>query len=174
MRSPSTNSTVDDAMSIRCRSFRCPPVLRIVAGGVMLVAVVVLGCGPQPTSGVVRGRVSIGGRPLPGGMIGFHSTQDATRWSAGQIAVDGTYLVPDAPLGPCTVTIDTTMLKGRPRLSNATAADGPTPGGLPGGSGVVAQEPEFVPIRQQFISVAQSPLSAAITAGENRFDFTVD
>lgn len=148
--------------------------IRIVPVAFILVAAVAVGCGPPPTSGVVRGRVSIGDRSLPGGMIGFHSTQDAARWSAGQIAVDGTYLVPDAPLGPCTVTIDTTMLKDRPRFSAAAAADGPTPGGLPGGSGIVAQEPEFVPIRQQFGSIDQSPLSATITAGENRCDFSVE
>lgn len=174
MRSPSTSSVIARAMRIGIRHFRWSLISRSVVVAAVLVMGVAVGCGPPPTSGVVRGRVSVGDRPLSGGVIGFHSTQDAARWSAGQIAVDGTYLVPDAPLGPCAVTIDTSMLKDRPRFSDAAATTGPTPGGLPGGSGVVAQEPEYVPIRKQFSNVDQSPLSATVMVGANSFDFGVE
>lgn len=153
---------------------RWPVTPGTMAACVMLGLVLVFGCGPPPTSGVVRGTVSIGGQPLPGGVIGFHAMHDASRWSAGQIAPDGTYLVPDAPLGPCTVSIDTSLLKDRPRCSDATVTTGPTPGGLPGGSGAVAPEPEYTPIREQFSSIDQSPLSAAVVVGENSFDFSVE
>lgn len=161
-------------MSIGSIRLCCGVVTRTSIVGLILASVGMLGCSPSPTSAVIRGTVSVGGRPLPGGVIGFHSTSDAARWSAGQIGADGVYLVPDAPLGPCMVTIDTTMLKDRPRISDAGETSGPTPGGLPGGSGLMLQEPHYVPIHEQFMRSDKSPLSATVVVGENSFDFTVE
>ncbi len=109
------------------------------------------GCGPPATKAVVRGTVSIAGKALPGGLIAFYSTSDPTRRSAGRIDGDGSYLVPDAPVGP-----------------------GPTPGGLQGGSGLPPVTTKFVAIDSSFSDLATTPLTAEVAPWENSFDFAVE
>lgn len=148
---------------------RCAVVLLV------LTVFVVVGCGPPPSQAVVRGSVVVAGKPLPGGLIGFHLRSDPDRWSAGRIDPDGTYLVPDAPIGPCAVTTDTAMLRGRrqpPPLGPVLT--GLTPGGLPGGSGLEPQNIAFVAIDKKFSDKATSPLAAEVTGGENSIDFAVE
>lgn len=151
----------------------------VQARWLLLVAAItagLVGCGPPATKAVVRGTVSIAGKALPGGLIAFYSTSDPTRRSAGRIDGDGSYLVPDAPVGPCKVTVDTAMLRGRRESppSSGPVANGPTPGGLPGGSGLPPVTTTFVAIDSRFSDSATTPLTAEVAPGENSFDFTVE
>jgi len=144
--------------------------------GVAAITAGLVGCGAPATKAVVRGTVSIAGKALPGGLIGFHSTTDPTRWSAGRIDGDGSYLVPDAPVGPCKVTVDTAMLRGRrpPPPPSGPTVTGPTPGGLPGGSGLPPVTTKFVAIDSRFSDSASTPLTVEVAPGENSFAFTVE
>jgi len=146
-------------------------------GALLTVGVFVMtGCGKPATKAVVRGDVTVAGKPLTGGLIGFYSANDPSRWSSGRIDGQGHYLVPDAPLGDCRVTVDTTMLRQRNRqrspLGEVTTE--PTPGGLPGGSGLPPDEMVYVEIDKKFSENATTTLTAEVTHGENRLDFTVE
>ena len=140
-----------------------------------------------PPSGAVTGKVTIDGQPVTGGSIRFHPvTADAkSRTSGGVIGADGSYSVPDAPLGACTVTIDTGATKGA--ATKNAAAIGPSadvmkkmqgpPAGMPamgGGNGagfVSGTKP--VPIEASYASPATTPLKADVKRGANTFNFEV-
>ena len=74
------------------------------------------GCsgGGGPPSGGVTGKVTVDGQPVTGGSIRFYpvSADSKSKASGGVIGPDGSYAVPDAPLGACTVTVDTGATKG--------------------------------------------------------------
>jgi len=74
----------------------------------------------------VHGKVTLAGKgPLGGGNIQFVSVADPTKVGGGLIKPDGSYMVPDAPVGDCKVVIDNTHLD--PNANKGT--------GLPGGGG---------------------------------------
>lgn len=83
--------------------------LTLIAVG--LGAMLVLsGCGSDRRASV-SGKVTVAGKgPLPGGNIRFISVADPNKIGGGQIKADGTYEVPDAPVGECKVVIDNTHL----------------------------------------------------------------
>ena len=72
-----------------------------------------LGCGAEQkveeNRTVVAGSIMFDGKPLPAGSISFGSSADA-RGSTAQIK-DGSYAIDRVPLGPNTVTIDTTAVQ---------------------------------------------------------------
>ncbi len=161
------------------------PTRRTVASA--LAIVLIAGCnGGSPPSGSVAGKVTIGGQPLTGGSIKFHATSaDAkVKVSGGVIAADGSYSVPDAPIGACKVTIDTGVRSGdKAKASPAgPGADvmkkmqGP-PAGMPamgGGMGPgFASGEKAVPIEAEFSAVTTTPLSADIKRGPNSLNFEV-
>jgi len=63
-----------------------------------------LGCGPDFKSrGVVKGKVTFGGKNLTAGNIMFHRADKVT--SSGTIDKDGNYVMNDAPVGDVKITI---------------------------------------------------------------------
>lgn len=147
---------------------------RVVVMLVVLGLTVCSGCGPPPTTALVRGRVTIGGDPLPGGLIRFFSSESekAARWSGGAIEADGSYAVPDAPLGRCTVTVDTSNLKNLPAPRPvAKMADGSLPPGTPDPS---QPKTAYRPIAAKFSAAATSPLAVEVKQGKNVIDLQVE
>jgi hypothetical protein len=59
-------------------------------------------------------KVTIDGQSVTGGSIRCHPTAADTKSkpSGGVIGADGSYSVPDAPVGACKVTVDTGLAKG--------------------------------------------------------------
>jgi len=79
----------------------------------------------------VSGKITVSGKgPLPGGNIRFVSVADPNRVGGALIKPDGTYEVPDAPLGECKVVVDNTHLD--PNANKGTAPGTPGTGGMPG------------------------------------------
>lgn len=139
---------------------------RAVLIGMVAFIGLVAGCGRPPTTAVVRGRVSVAGEPLSGGLIRFYARDTPARWSGATIEADGTYAVPDVPLGECVITVDTSNLKGLPRPQRvATASDA---------GDASAPQPEYRPIAAQYADVKSSPLAVEVKPGGNVHDFQVD
>ncbi|WP_439622598.1 hypothetical protein [Gemmata sp.] len=84
--------------------------LRTFARGTALAVLVgsALGCSQEP--GAVSGEVTIGGKPLPGGVISFHSEVGSSPVVNAPIK-DGKYTVSGVPSGNAIVTV------GNPRPS---------------------------------------------------------
>jgi hypothetical protein len=134
-----------------------------------LGCVACMGCGAPPTSAVVRGRVEFGTEPLPGGLIRFYSKTTAGRWSGATIEADGRYVVPDVPLGLCTVTVDTSNLKNIPAPRRLP--------GVPLPPGVVddaASQPVYRAVAPRFAAAQSSPLAVEVKPGENVHDIQVE
>lgn len=112
--------------------------IRLLPLAALLVAVA--GCGGDKRA-TVSGKVTVGGKgPLTGGNIRFVSVSDPNRSGGGLINPDGTYEVPDAPVGDCKVIIDNTHLdpdakKGGSLPGAAAGGMGPGPG-MPGPGGM--------------------------------------
>jgi hypothetical protein len=107
----------------------------------LVLAAAVAGCGGEKRV-AVSGKVTVGGKPLTGGSIRFVSVADPNRSGGGQIKADGTYEVPDAPVGECKVTIDNSHLdpaanktSGLPGMMGKGGA-GPGMKGMPAGPGM--------------------------------------
>ena len=102
------------------------------------------------------------------------------------IGADGSYSVPDAPLGACTVTIDTGATKGAATKNAAAAGPGADimkkmqgpPAGMPamgGGNGAgFVSGTKLVPIEAAYASPATTPLKADVKRGANTHDFKVE
>jgi hypothetical protein len=58
----------------------------------------------------VTGKVTIGGRPLPGGIIYFFRAEDNHDSATVYIRSDGTYETKSAPVGKCKVSVKTAHL----------------------------------------------------------------
>jgi len=128
-----------------------------------------MGCGRPPTSAVVRGRVVLGAEPLPGGLIRFYSDAAAGRWSGATIESDGSYVVPDVPLGRCTVTVDTSNLKNIPAPRRLPGV--PLP---PGVAAESASQSVYRAVAPRYAAVQSSPLTVEVKPGENAHDFQVE
>ena len=153
-----------------------------------LAIALIAGCngGGAPPSGSVSGKVTIDGKPLTGGSIRFHATSpDAkVKASGGVITADGSYIVPDAPIGPCKVTVDTGVRSGEkskvapagPSADVMKKMQGP-PAGMPamgGGAGPgFASGEKAMPIEAAYSSVSTTPLSADVKRGANAANFEV-
>lgn len=91
----------------------------------------------------VKGTITVAGKgPLPGGTIQFVSVADPTRIGTGQIRHDGTYEVPDAPVGECKVVIDNAHLDTASGMkSNPTGMKAGPPMGMKGAPGMPSGPP---------------------------------
>ena len=170
-----------------------PPVLfprRTIVATALLVCLLVClgGCsgGGAPPSGAVTGKVTIDGQPVTGGSIRFHPTaaDSKSKPSGGVIGADGSYSVPDAPIGACKVTVDTGLAKGAatknepkgPGAEVMKKMQGP-PAGMPamgGGNGagfVSGTKP--IAIEAAYASAATTPLTAEVKRGANTHNFEV-
>jgi hypothetical protein len=137
------------------------------------------GCTPAPTTGQVSGKVSVAGKgPLTGGTIIFVSAADAKRAGTGTIKPDGTYDVPNAPLGECKVTVDNLSLKGTAAMGapppSVSGQTGAVPKGLeiPTGMGAMGKG-TYIPIDPTFAKPESTSLKASVNKGTNTADFEV-
>jgi hypothetical protein len=137
------------------------------------------GCGPDYKSrGVVKGKVTTGNKNLTSGTVMFYGKNGIT--ASAPIGEDGTYLMPDAPLGECKVTVTVNALPfdpsvrarmkgGGPKMpqgpKDPNSSDGPTE--LPSG----AKAPStIVPIDAKYSNPDTSGLSFTVQKGENTYD----
>lgn len=157
-----------------------------------IVATALLAClggcsgGGGPPSGTVTGKVTIDGQPVTGGSIRFHPTATDTKSkpSGGVIGADGSYSVPDAPVGACKVTVDTGVAKGAPVKNEpkGPGADimkkmqGP-PAGMPamgGGNGPgFVSGTKAIPIEPTSPSTSTKPPCAEVKPAPKTFNFEV-
>ena len=123
---------------------------------------------------------------VAGGSIRFHPTaaDSKSKPSGGVIGADGSYSVPDAPIGACKVTVDTGLAKGAatknepkgPGADVMKKMQGP-PAGMPamgGGNGagfVSGTKP--IAIEAAYASAATTPLTAEVKRGANTHNFEV-
>ena len=72
-------------------------------------------CGYRPVvhadRATVSGRVTLAGKPLPGGSVTFISKSDPVKRVSGVLQADGTFVIGDVPLGEVLVAIDTEPMK---------------------------------------------------------------
>jgi hypothetical protein len=73
------------------------------------VLLLVVGCGG---TGNVGGKVTFKGQPLPGGMVTLQSTEGGEIRTYPGLIKDGSYTVPNVPIGPAKVTIGTAKARG--------------------------------------------------------------
>src|SRR5687767_10562607 len=74
--------------------------MRRFVGSVFVLAVIAMsaGCGQRLAGGKVSGKVSLDGQAIPAGAV-FMASADGKRYDSGPIHSDGTYVIPNAPLG---------------------------------------------------------------------------
>jgi hypothetical protein len=126
--------------------FRMPIAQRSLAAGVLLF---LMGCGNG--QGTVSGKVTLDGKPLPGGII---TINDAAGLSpGGGIGKDGSYSVSNVAPGPAVITVLTVGTRPSLRDPNNTVA-APNPHG------------EFVEIPGKYVDKGTSGLSLDVKGGK--------
>lgn len=126
-----------------------------------------VGCGDAtPPTTEVKGKVTVTGKgPLTGGAIVFTLVSNPQVTGGGQIAPDGTYTVPLAPVGECKVTIDNSHLRvGGKVMSSAGQKMNTAPAGLATPPGAMAP-PKYVPIDLSYAKVDTTTLKATVAEG---------
>lgn len=132
--------------------------LRFAVGFVVLAAA---GCGSGgPQLAVVTGRVTFDGQPLPGGLLRLKATNPASPVQETNVRLkpDGTFIVPDAPTGPVTVSIDTEVI----RTDLQVAAMNPAAPPL---------AVKYVAIPKRYAAFATSDLGFEVSPGPQVRDF---
>ena len=143
--------------------------LRIV--GVLLLGLATAACAPG--TGSVSGAVTYNGRPLPSGTtLPFYGPDNSV--TAGQIAPDGTYLIPEISAGPATITVATMPpLPSRELLHITKPPPDPTnppkvsKAKSPGGS---ETSHRYVPIPARYRKLGESGLRYTVRRGSQQFD----
>lgn len=110
-----------------------------------LLVLVLCGCG-GPRTAPVSGQVIQDGVPVGFGTIGFLSEEDG-RATSGMLRPDGTYRVPDAPVGPVIITVQT-----YPLPPQVQPPDAPAPAVVP------PTQPRYVPIAEHYADASTSDL----------------
>jgi len=138
--------------------------LRWANGGLLLLACLMVGCGP-PTA-TLSGTVSFKGQPLPSGTILFHAPDGRVEHSL--ITEEGHYMIDNAPLGAVRITVQ---------------AHAPAPSGIPSRGkppSVALPEPprqakdpsdgKFIHNPAKYLDPAKSGLTYMVLAGEQTHD----
>ena len=145
-----------------------------LAGGLLVLA---LGCGPDyKARGSVKGRVTTNKKPLTSGTVMFQSQNGMS--ASARIDTQGNYVMPDAPLGECTVTViveglprDPSVharLKGKgPKMPEMKAPEGAGAPDLPS-SPMVPKE--IVPIDAKYSKPETSGLKFTVQKGEQEYN----
>lgn len=136
---------------------------RRAAGPVALLCLLAAGCGERTAT--VAGRVTHLGKPVAGGsVIVYCSDKQIAR---GVIAVDGSYAIPNVPLGTATVTVQALPrvpvgLHGKQVLP--PAVNGPAP------PAVEAPDPTKAGIPLRYALPEESGLAVVIDRGTVTYD----
>lgn len=151
----------------------------LVLAGILLV---LAGCGPKGRA-VVKGQVMFFDKKLTAGTVAFHSADG--RIGSGNIDFTGNYMVPDAPIGPCTVTVRVPTVTQKPTGAQAQGFGKP-PKGLPpmrspSGEDAGPQEADstmidpskIVQIPGKYAKPESSGLTYTVERGENNWNITL-
>jgi hypothetical protein len=148
---------------------RARPVFVILL--IVVLPPAVAGCGPR--TGIVKGKVTVDGRPLNGGTVFFLEAdvpEGQKNSSPGTIHEDGTYQADAVPVGPVKVNLmPDLMIMGKERIRG-----GPTalpPGNLRGAAPppAPANAPP-VSIPPKYRKFDTSGLTLTVHGGTNQFD----
>ena len=145
----------------------------------LLVAVLFTGCNgnPQISGARVVGKVTYKSQVLTGGEIIFVDPNDPNKSTSGRIEGDGTFDVPNVPIGNLSVLIDTTMAKydvnnfvppkGEPREAseNPYLKNAPAPSTPP---------MKYMPINKKYAKIDTSPLKITVQKGTTTQNFDLD
>jgi hypothetical protein len=143
----------------------------------LLVLALASGCGSKTTR--ASGQVLLDGKPLPGGIVTFVPVEGKAPATA-TIQEDGTFDMPNAPVGPVQVTVNNLALKpGKPEVAEAPRRKGPR-GRIPPPAVEQAKrerlgvpqkgEPEkmpgtYVPIPPEYLRIETSGLTLNVQRG---------
>jgi hypothetical protein len=151
------------------------------AVAVAALALTAAGCGGgdgQLTGARVKGHVKYKGKVLTGGEIQFVDPKDANKSQSGRINGDGTFDVPNVPVGEVVVLIDTEMAKYD--VSSFTPPKGAGGGGANENPYLKdAPKPTTPPMKhmvidKKYAKADTSPLKMSVQKGTNDKDFELD
>jgi hypothetical protein len=150
-------------------------------GGLLLVAgllALAVGCGPNyKTRAMVKGKVTIGGKPLTAGSVMFLGKNNLSGSSA--IDKEGNYIVNDAPLGEVRITVSVPSLppggiarmKAGPGLAAAKETGSVNPGNPGQKISIMGDMPtHVVPIPSKYANAETSGLTYTVQSGEQTHD----
>jgi hypothetical protein len=124
----------------------------------------------KQATGVVEGKVTYKGAPLPSGSIAFHLSNEQS-YEDG-IQPDGTYQAVGLKPGPYKVTVVTKEIKGPPQnpppLKGPPKGKGPPPKAPPKGFKFIP--PKYVAIPQRYADPNTSGLMLEVKAGKQPFN----
>jgi hypothetical protein len=131
------------------------------------------GGGGLNTGGALTGKVTIDGKPIKGGNV-LVVSEDGTRSASGFVNGEGTYTVPEPPLGKVKVSLQTSHLRG-----SFAPKSGEKAGGKGEGSrGMVMPDPkdiglEFTAIPDKYEKPETSGLGTEVKGGTETYDLTL-
>jgi hypothetical protein len=133
-------------------------------GGVLLLVLAAFGCGSG--TGQVTGKVTYKGQPLPSGTVLFHGP--ARRIDHAVIASDGTYTIPDVPVGPVKIAVKShsKLPPGMFKAAGKAPYVQPLPKELP-------PEAKFIPIPERYSDPDRSGLECLVQGGRQTHDLTL-
>jgi len=148
----------------------------------ILLVVVISGCGSKKKLGSVKGKIEYNGKPVTGGKISFHSTSGAEKAEIG-ILSDGTYSLTNVPLGECKVVIETESIRGimDPRAKSGpkmllpkdamkdAPRDAKVPDAPPEETG--PPMPVYVKIPEKYGKLETTPEKMDVKKGDQKHDF---
>ncbi len=155
-------------------------------GGLLLLASMayLVGCGGPnyKARAIVKGKVSIGGKPLTAGSVSFYNKQNVS--GTATIDTKGNYNMPDAPIGECTITVSVPKMPMGGPSGMMSPFGGPGGGAAavkgmksvdPSGSGksisIMGEMPaQIVPIPEKYSKPDTSGLTYKVEKGEHTFD----
>jgi hypothetical protein len=148
-------------------------VLRLAGPALLGLALAALGgCGGGKAA--VNGKVSLSdGTPVPAGTITFWASDN--RSAQATLTPDGSYSIPDAPVGDVKVTVETPV----PMMGGPTGMGKPPPGvkGMPAEMLPPGQKElagvNVVPVPKQYKDKSTTPLTYTVTRGTQKKDFTI-
>jgi hypothetical protein len=140
----------------------------LFAVALCLALAALAGCGKGRAT--VNGKVTLNGKPLTTGTVSFIGGPSDT--GSGHINADGTYAVPDAPLGDCKVTVQT------PRAMGGVQGMPKPPAGmkgmpkemLPPGAEEGSKAVRVVPAPEKYGSPDTTPVTYTVKKGTQTFD----
>jgi hypothetical protein len=153
---------------------------RLLFGGLLACGLFLLlpGCGPDyKARGAVKGRVTVGKKPLTTGTVMFYGKNGIT--ASAHIDTEGNYDMKDAPLGECQVTVTVPAMSPDPSVRARLKGKGPKmPGAdmknpedtsppLPSAPSVPK---EIVPIDSKYSNTETSGLNFKVEKGEQTYN----
>jgi hypothetical protein len=148
----------------------------LMAGWVILTLLGPAGCGWKEPQATVEGKVTVDGAPANSGIVAFTSVDGKGRIAsmAGAIQSDGTYRIPNAPLGAVKVSVaplTLTQTRGARRKEKVIKRmemkqKGQTD--LP--QAAPAPDAPVVPIPKKYADADSSGLTTTLNPGTNTYD----